>query len=467
MPLRAGGSRAGVGSPAPGVRSRASWRSALGAVALLTMAAMPASPVRAHDVPDRIDLLAFVKPEGDTLHLLVRVPLVMLLNLNLPKDGRGFLALDVIDQALARAAGVTAREVVIYENGRPLEYSHARARISMPSDRSFESYESALAAIDGASLPASAQVFWNQGYFDAHFQYPLATGGDYAIELRAAPGLRNRLRLHTRYLLADGDVRAYEIGYDDGSVPLDPHWSTAAATFVAFGAQHILGGFDHLLFLVCLVAPFRMRHAWRLLGVVTAFTVGHSVTLIAAATGTVSPGPWFAPLVEVLIALSILYMAIENVCSDNLRRRWLAAALFGLVHGFGFAVVLQQDLQFAGTHLLVSLLAFNVGVELGQVLLILPLLLAFGVLLRTARALRYGLIVLSLLAGHTAWHWMLERYAALSRADWPDLPGAPTLAALVGLAVLATVVAGALLARRRQARSRASVQDATESPLAN
>ena len=75
---------------------------------------------------------------------------------------------------------------------------------------------------------------------------------------------------------------------------------------------------DHLLFLLCLVMPFR-RLGWTLVGVVTSFTVAHSVTLIAAAYGMVPSGAWFPPLVEMLIAVSILYMAIENVLRPNLR----------------------------------------------------------------------------------------------------------------------------------------------------
>src|SRR5256885_12830231 len=76
---------------------------------------------------------------------------------------------------------------------------------------------------------------------------------------------------------------------------------------------------------------------------------------------------WFPPLIEVLIALSIVYMALENIVGPKLERRWMIAFGFGLVHGFGFSFALRESLQFAGAHLAASLIAFNVGVELGQI----------------------------------------------------------------------------------------------------
>src|SRR4029077_14421226 len=131
------------------------------------------------------------------------------------------------------------------------------------------------------------------------------------------------------------------------------------------GFEHILDGIDHLLFIFCLVIPFRKIRP--LIGIVTAFTVAHSITLIASAAGLAPSGLWFPPLIEVLIALSIVYMALENIVGPKLERRWMLAFGFGLVHGFGFSFALRDSLQFAGSHLLTSLLAFNVGVEIGQI----------------------------------------------------------------------------------------------------
>ena len=103
---------------------------------------------------------------------------------------------------------------------------------------------------------------------------------------------------------------------------------------------------------------------------VTSFTVAHSVTLIASAYDWRPAALWFPPLVETLIAASIVYMALENIVGARRRRRWLITFAFGLVHGFGFSFALRETLQFAGSHLLTALLAFNLGVELGQLVVL-------------------------------------------------------------------------------------------------
>jgi uncharacterized membrane-anchored protein YitT (DUF2179 family) len=94
------------------------------------------------------------------------------------------------------------------------------------------------------------------------------------------------------------------------------------------------------------------------------------VTLIASAYGMAPDSLWFPPLIETLIAISILYMAFENIVGAKLQRRWIVTFAFGLIHGFGFSFLLRQRLQFAGEHLITSLLAFNVGVEIGQLVFV-------------------------------------------------------------------------------------------------
>ena len=425
------------------------------ALAVLVVA-IGARPARAHDIPDRISLHAHARPEGDRLHLVVRVPLTLLLNLNLPKRGPGYLELAAVDERIPSAAAAVARDLVVYEDGAPLTPIASAGRISLPSDRSFDSYERARANIAGARLPDSTNVFWNQGYFDAHLQYPIRSErGDFALEFFAVPGLGDRVTLDVRFRGTHGSERAYLLTAATGRVSLDPRWHHAAARFVASGTRHILGGVDHLLFLVCLILPFR-RLGWQLLAVVTSFTVAHSITLIASALGWVPAGAWFPPLVEVLIAASILYMAIENAFAPNLERRWLITGIFGLVHGFGFSFMLKDALQFAGDHLVVSLLAFNVGVEIGQVLVIAAALPLLGFLARYPMADRAAPLLISILVGHTAWHWMTERGEILSRTRWPEIDASSLLA--VAATVAAALVAGGAIRWAVVRRSRRAAQ---------
>ena len=169
------------------------------------------------------------------------------------------------------------------------------------------------------------------------------------------------------------------------------------------------------------------------MGVVTAFTIAHSITLFASAYNLAPDALWFPPLIEFLIALSIVYMALENIVGGStVHRRWMMAFGFGLVHGFGFSFALRETLQFAGSHLLTSLLSFNIGVELGQLLVLCLLIPALDALFRYVVAERMGTIILSALVAHTAWHWMLERWDRLRqfRFHAPELDAALLAAAM-------------------------------------
>jgi hypothetical protein len=137
-------------------------------------------------------------------------------------------------------------------------------------------------------------------------------------------------------------------------------------------------------------------------------------------------------------------MALENIVSPALRRRWMITFGFGLVHGFGFSFALRDSLQFAGSHLLTSLLSFNVGVEIGQLVVLVLAVPALDLLFRYGVAERIGTIVLSALVAHTGWHWMTERGAALTRFryEWPVWDAA-LLAALLQWLMVAVALAGA------------------------
>jgi hypothetical protein len=134
-----------------------------------------------------------------------------------------------------------------------------------------------------------------------------------------------------------------------------------------------------------------------------------------------------------------------------LNRRWAIAFAFGLIHGFGFSFALRESLQFAGSHLLTSLLAFNVGVELGQLLVLAILVPALNLLFRYVVAEKVGAILLSALVAHTGWHWATERGSALLEFPWPALDTALLLTSvrmlivMVAASALAWLIFGVLL----------------------
>ena len=264
-------------------------------------------------------------------------------------------------------------------------------------------------------------MVWNQTYLDVLFDYPIRSDQSlFSIHARLEDlGLRVITAL--RFIEPNGTIRAFEFEGNPGLVRLDPRWYQAAARFVESGFLHILDGTDHLLFLFCLVIPFRKMRA--LIPIITSFTVAHSITLIASAYDLAPDALWFPPLIETLIACSIVYMALENIVGTaNVHRRWLITFGFGLVHGFGFSFALRQTLQFAGSHMLTSLLSFNIGVELGQLLVLIILIPLLDGLFRYVVAERMGTIILSALVAHTAWHWMIDRGTQLQKFPfpWPD-----------------------------------------------
>lgn len=172
----------------------------------------------------------------------------------------------------------------------------------------------------------------------------------------------------TETVLSRGQ-RAFVVGAPSGTAP--PPAKTDRLSMLALGVEHILTGYDHLLFLFGLVL---VGGRWRsLLWVVTAFTLAHSITLGLATLGVWSPRP---SVIEPLIALSIAYVGVENFFVKSADKRWRITFPFGLIHGFGFAGALRE-VALPKADVPAALFLFNLGVELGQVgvlVLVLPLL---------------------------------------------------------------------------------------------
>ena len=197
--------------------------------------------------------------------------------------------------------------------------------------------------------------------------------------------------------------------------------SEPALQFLREGMRHILSGYDHLLFLICLLLPAVMRrteHGWQpvrnlkqallpVLGIVTAFTVAHSITLVLAATQKIVISPSF---IEPAIAVTIILAAFDNLRPIFRGKRVAVTFFFGLIHGFGFASVLAE-LNLPLRQFAVALFQFNLGIEVGQVLVVTVVtMLFFG--LRTLRSyspvfIRGGSMVAIVIAAL----WFVERVA--------------------------------------------------------
>ena len=376
-----------------------------------------------HEIPNDVTILGFVKPSGQHLEILIRVPLKAMRDIEFPQRGKGYIDVARSTSLLHDAASVwVADQLTAYENDAQLpKLEPHQIRLSLESDKSFVSYEQALARFEQAQTELDVVPF--QTLLDIQFEVPIRSEHSRFSLHSGLARLGVRTETVFRSVLSDGSVRVFEFSGDPGLIHLDPSWFQAAARFVNSGFFHILSGIDHLLFLLCLIIPFRRFRA--LVPVVTAFTVAHSITLIASAYDLAPSALWFPPLIETLIAASIVYMALENIVG-TLHSRWIIAFAFGLVHGFGFSFALRETLQFAGAHLLTSLLAFNIGVELGQLLVLAILIPVLDLLFRFVAEERIGTIILSALVAHTGWHWMIDRGSQLSqyRFEWPTFNAA-------------------------------------------
>jgi hydrogenase/urease accessory protein HupE len=177
---------------------------------------------------------------------------------------------------------------------------------------------------------------------------------------------------------------------------------TQIARFLLLGIEHILTGYDHIAFLLVLVVVAPSLKA--VLPIITSFTAAHSITLLLAALRIVNLP---SRIVESAIAISICYVAAENLFRERAAQRWVVTFCFGLVHGFGFASALQ-DLVVGRTSLVVSVVSFNVGVELGQLMIFALMLPVLRALARIVEA-RKVIVATSAAVGLLGCTWVVER----------------------------------------------------------
>ena len=236
-------------------------------------------------------------------------------------------------------------------------------------------------------------------------------GGLVAAHLRVVGLRERRTEALVRVQLADGRSLQGVLRDDDASytVPERPGWRGVFRAYAAMGVLHILSGPDHLLFVLGLVLLVRDRR--RLLWTVTAFTMGHSVTLSVAALGLVRIP---AAPVEVLIAVTLLVVAVEltrNAVRETWSRRapWAMAFTFGLLHGLGFASALAR-VGLPQGEIPLALFSFNVGIETGQLAFVLVVCLARAALRRGSPRLETTVArLVPAVIGSLAWFWILDR----------------------------------------------------------
>ena len=209
----------------------------LAGAGLVTFLALGSLPATAHQFPLSTVMNALVKIEPTQAHLVLRVPLSVLasdmsrVTVAFPVIGPE-IDLAAAGPAIQEALGGLGQEIALWEDGVRLVPSHARGRLSLPSDRSFEQYDQAAAHVAQPMAPGE-RIYQNQGFFDAQFTYPIGSPTSrFAIQMTVAPGLPEEyLKLVVRYLPLDEGSRAFVISNRSGRVNLNPAWYQAARGF--------------------------------------------------------------------------------------------------------------------------------------------------------------------------------------------------------------------------------------------
>ncbi len=283
--------------------------------------------------------------------------------------------LEALRRDPAGLARLIAEGHVVTAEGRALAGEVSTIRVQLGLEQSpFSTLAEAERSMAGPLYPADRPpAFVGDLVVDAVITYRAGRAVPrYAFGGRLDPGLEGQDQ--TANVLIDyfpgGDpliLRARGLLAEPIEVSRSP--LAAAGTFVIEGIRHILEGTDHVLFVLCLtIGAFSLTD---LLLRVTGFTVGHTVTLIAGFLGYVPSAAWFVPVVETGIAISIVYAGTIALMQKPQGATLLVTALIGLLHGLGFSFVLGEILKVDAPNLWQSLLAFNLGVELGQVAIVL------------------------------------------------------------------------------------------------
>jgi hydrogenase/urease accessory protein HupE len=267
-------------------------------------------------------------------------------------------------------------------------------------------------------LRKEGQLSWDGAAFYSRWT-TTCTGGLEGGEIQIEGLERTSTDVLVRFDLANGVTGTQRLTPTDTSfvVPIQPDRLEVVRTYFGFGVEHILGGVDHLLFVLTLL--LLVTGVRRIIATVTAFTLAHSITLAGATLGWVHvPGP----PIEAAIALSIAFVAAEIIRSrqgkPGLTKRypWVIAFIFGLLHGFGFAGALQQ-VGLPQTEIPIALLFFNVGVEVGQLLFIAAVFASYWLMRQSTRGIKLSQLAWAsalpaYVIGSLAMFWVAERTVA-------------------------------------------------------
>jgi hypothetical protein len=405
------------------------------------------SALSAHEVPDRVKIAVFVRPEHGRLLILVRMPANALIDFLLPTlpDGN-WLDLKNADSTAAAGANVWIADLLsLFEDGTALAKPQVLAvRISRVNDPSFSSFQDALDRVNGPPLPIDTLVLQDQVTVDALLQTPIhSAGSSFSFEPRFAR-LGVVVDTTVAFLPPRGGIRQFQYQNDPETFELDSGRGQAITRFMKAGCAHYFDETDYLLFALCVALAFRRLRM--LLPFVVTLACAESLVLIASLE-LMPPVSWLRVVSGVLIAATTVYMGIEAIIAGNHQRVGLAIGA-GLILGCGFWGGLQPVLEFGGTHPLASGLAFNLGVVAGELVTLMFLGAAVQLVERLSRAPRAAVTIAAAVVIHTSWRRLLDRADALALVQVKTPAFNPAMLAVIGTVTIATLAGSAYVLRR-------------------
>ena len=358
--------------------------------------------LRAHAVPPRVT--AYVKPLGDRVRVLVRVPTAVLADPRLPVRADGYFdlqrGLDRSARSMNAVASDVARNFDLMDSGRALATPAVTWTISPAADRSFESFAGAEARVATAP-PVDARIDATAAMLDLQLDYALPAGAHrLSARVNGYRGTQGA-EMAVHYLSPSGVTRTVVTSGVPRRLDLDPRWGSVASEFGRLGVEQLTLAVIHLMFVLCLAIPSRsMGLALRLFGW---FAASWAAALTASA---LLPESWSVRvgMLHAMAAATLVVAGLQNITAPRLPWVQAAAAVFGILDGLVIGVVYRQNLQFAGAFPSIAFLSFLVPILLGSLWLLLVAQPVVAIVRRSRLPERWATVLLSAVPIHAALH---------------------------------------------------------------
>jgi hypothetical protein len=338
----------------------------------------------AHNVAPEPIVDALVRTDSDHLIVQLQLPVLALADANLPKSSDGSLAKDQIGPALVLVGRGIARD---------LELQQGDEVLPMPAITASLSPDNAVATVDLDYIVRSGRT-------------------DFSARFHTFRSGRQVIATQVRYVVDADTTRTFNVTGDPERIVFEPGAVQALQHFLARGTDLVLNGGDFFLFALCLIAPFRSTRA--LIGACMALLAGQWLTLAFSGLNVVTVTPVVLLGIQATAASTIAVAALQDLVNPQSRWLWPLAFVFGLANGVDIGTRFLSESSFAGSHVVLGLLACLAVVALGQVWIVAIVSSAAGLLRRQGQAAQWAVLAVSLFAGHAALDRLVDRGQALA-----------------------------------------------------